>query len=94
MKCLLTALTLFLPSVLHAQSNCGPYAVMTGGLATKYQERLQMRGLNSNGQMLEIWASEAGAWTAVLVSPQGIACFVNAGQAFDVMKAEPAGVEG
>ena len=54
---------------------------LAGFLERTYDERPVSAGLQSNGQLLQIFASDAGAsWTAVATSPAGTACVVATGR--------------
>jgi hypothetical protein len=68
---------------------CGPYELLVNNLQTKYKESRQIRGLASNGMVVEMFASlETGSWTAVQTAPNGIACIVSAGEAFTFVNEE------
>ena len=54
---------------------------LAGFLEQTYGERPVSAGLQSNGQLLQIFASDAGgSWTAVATSPAGTACIVATGR--------------
>ena len=81
----------------HAgQTRCAPHADMTAGLASKFSETIVAIGLTRDGQMMEIYVSETGTWTAVFTAPNGMSCMVADGSAFEriVAKLQPQGVPG
>jgi hypothetical protein len=54
-------------------------------LAEKYGEVRQLMGLADERGIVEWFASEeTGSWTILLTSPQGVACMMAAGQAFQI----------
>jgi hypothetical protein len=60
---------------------CTALAHLAGFLAEAYGERPVSAGLQSNGQVLQIFSSpETGSWTAVTTSPMGLACVVATGR--------------
>jgi hypothetical protein len=60
---------------------CGQFQDIIGGLEAKYSEQLAARGLQSDGLLLQVYASEdTGSWTALLVRPDGWTCIVAAGK--------------
>ena len=64
------------------------------GLAQKYAEAPRVSGLTSTGALMIVTASEAGGFSVLLVSPDGTACMVASGEAFEVLPDEPPGVDG
>lgn len=66
-----------------------PDALMA--LQQRYGEVPRVSGLASNGSLMIITAGEAGGWSVLLVTPDGSACMVASGEAFEVL---PGGVEG
>ncbi len=51
-------------------------------LKGKYQEAPVSRGLARSGNVYEVFASPAGTWTIIVVLPNGKACFVAEGTAY------------
>lgn len=76
------AIAFFLARPAVAQSNtCAPKDYLVQQMALMYGESRVFAGLNGSGKMVEIWLNPAtGSWTAVIVSPDGTACAVSAGQ--------------
>jgi hypothetical protein len=53
-------------------------------LGNKYAEAPVAFGLQSNGHLLQIYASEdKGTWTIVSTSPAGVSCIVAAGKRWE-----------
>jgi hypothetical protein len=53
-------------------------------LGSKYDEAPVAFGLQSNGHLLQIYASEdKGTWTVVSTSPAGVSCIVAAGKRWE-----------
>ena len=75
------------PSLAHAQgmpSACGDYVAAMSGLEANYGETTVMRGVGSDGRMVEITKSEDGGFSIMLTDPQrGMTCMVYAGEAMD-----------
>lgn len=69
------------PAVANEQLPCTKFDHLAGFLADTYGERQVSAGLQSNGQLLQIFSSpETGSWTAVTTSPAGMACVVATGR--------------
>ncbi len=73
-----------------AEGQCAPVAAALAGLATTYAEAPRVSALMGS-HVLIITASEAGGWTALEVKPDGEACIVASGEAFEVMDAPKPG---
>ena len=63
-------------------------------LQQRYDEVPRVSGLASNGSLMVITASEAGGFSVLLVSPEGVACMVAAGEGFALTEAPKPGVDG
>ena len=70
-----------------AQSgNCAPRAVVLEQLADRFGETRRSIGLGSQGQVVEVFASDAsGSWTITVTLPSGITCLVASGQSFETL---------
>ena len=80
-----SVLGITLPNIPLAQANCAPRDVVITRLAERYGEVLRSAGLNSNGNLVETYASlEAATWTVVISDPAGRSCVVAAGTAFEI----------
>jgi hypothetical protein len=53
-------------------------------LSSKYEEAPVAFGLQSNGNLLQVYASEGkGTWTVVSTTPAGMSCIVAAGKSWE-----------
>lgn len=65
-------------------TNCALRDAVIDILAEGYGESRQSMGLGANNSVVEVFASEAtGSWTITVTSPNGIACLVASGQAYE-----------
>lgn len=87
-------LTAVLAAPVHAQSACTSLPDALAALATRYGEAPRVSGLMANGQLMIVTASEAGGFSVLLVSPDGVACMVAAGEGFALTEAPKPGVDG
>ena len=62
---------------------CHKTADVTKHLKSKYGESPVALGMQLNGNLLEVYASEEGTWTAVTISPNGMSCVVAAGDGWE-----------
>lgn len=88
---LLSAAFLFplLPTAAEARpAVCGDRAKLIEGLKSRYKEVPVALGISQkNTEALEIFASEAGTWTAIMTMSSGVACIMAAGHSWhDVPK--------
>ena len=76
----------------QVQMVCGKRADMVRQLSEKYGETRRSMGLAEGRGVVELYASEeTGSWTILITSPQGTACMMAAGQAFQVEPVKAAG---
>ena len=73
-----------------AQPTCTHRDQMVAFLAEKHQERPVAFGARQDGSLLMIFASEAGGWSAVIVTGDR-ACMVDAGQGWSRPAPAPKG---
>lgn len=59
---------------------CGNATEIKNRLSAKYKEAPVSFGLQTNGNLLQVYASAAGSWTIVSTTPAGMSCVVAAGQ--------------
>ena len=89
-------LTLLAPALLfgdtaQAQQNlapadlpCSGYQRIRAELSERYAEEPVSLGLQSNGHLLQVFASaEGNTWTIVSLAPDGMACVVAAGASWE-----------
>jgi len=84
MRLLVATLLLTTPAIAQTPQ-CAPVADFLTGLATSYGEAPRVTALMTGGNFLIITAAPAGGWTALEVKPNGEACMVSAGEAFETM---------
>jgi hypothetical protein len=70
---------------------CGDRDAIVTDLEVNHGETAQSVGLSTVGQLLEIYASLQGTWTALLSTPEGTACIVAYGAAWEYLVEPPAG---
>lgn len=70
------------PPAIHPP--CAEHAQVVAELA-RYDERPAMRALTDGGQVIEIFASPTGSWTAVATRPDGQACVLTLGRGFEAL---------
>jgi hypothetical protein len=68
------------------QNQCAPVTDALAGLASNYAEAPRVSALMGS-HVLIITVAETGGWTALEVKPNGEACVVAVGEAFEVMAA-------
>ncbi len=87
--CGITALAVpYVPAT--AQSLCADRPSMLEQLRDGYDERPRARGLESQGQLVEILVSPEGqSWTVLLTRPDGITCIAASGRHWQMMPSVP-----
>lgn len=65
------------------ETNCGPREQLIGNLDKKYHEKRVAQGLISDELMMEIYASDVGTWTYIVVGASGRACIAGFGDNFE-----------
>jgi hypothetical protein len=73
---------------------CLPHDEMAKFLANQFREQQRFVGLDHGGNMLELWFSPGGTFTALITAPGGQTCVVSAGNAGNIIAAEKPGVDG
>ena len=69
----------------NAQQQCDRYRTIKTQLKEKFNEYSVSRGMTDTASVYEVFASEEGTWTAVIVRPNGMACLVGSGKAWEVI---------
>ena len=91
MKWLLSATLLACATASHAQV-CVPYDAAVLGLQERFGELPIVRGLEGGGNIFELYFNpETGTFTALSVTPQGVACMLSAGEFMDFLDQPPRG---
>ena len=77
----------------NARMPCHNATEIAKQLSNKYDEAPVAFGLQSNGNLLQVYASEEkGTWTVVSTTPAGMSCIVAAGKRWEslpVVKSDP-----
>ena len=66
-----------------AQMVCGPRPSILSNLARIYAEEPVAIGLAANGEVVELLSSESGSWTILATRPNGVACILLGGEAWE-----------
>lgn len=70
--------------------SCAQREKVVARLAERFGETLQSIGLQSERGVVEVYASEAtGTWTILLTGPDGAACLLAAGEAWETRLEAP-----
>ena len=91
MKMHLMALTvavaaLFVAHSAQAQTNCAERTRVVDRLANQYGESRQSVGVAANNSVVEVYANDGtGSWSIVVTMPDGRACLVASGMAFETL---------
>lgn len=66
--------------------NCAPRDEIIDRLTSGYGETRQSIGLGTNNAVIEVFAShETGTWTITVTLPNGQACLIASGEAFETL---------
>jgi len=68
----------------RAQGTCAAYDDLAAHLDKKYGEHPVNWGLSSDGNLVEVFASDSGSWTVVVTNPRGISCIRATGESWSV----------
>jgi hypothetical protein len=83
------------PAVLAQQPsnpNCQHWRAIAAHLDAKFAERPVAAGLQTNGNLLQLFVStETGTWSMVVVQPSGMGCLVSAGKGWESVPEGPDG---
>jgi hypothetical protein len=79
-----TMVGIVLPAIpANAKMLCGKRTDIVRQLDEKYGETRRSMGLSEGKGVVELYASdETGSWTILLTTPQGTACMMASGEAF------------
>lgn len=84
------AILIAFPALAQNQQ-CGPREIMVDGLAKVHEEMPVARAIQSNGLILEIFASSSGTYTIIMSRPDGLACAVSDGHQWGLIAEKPKG---
>ena len=66
---------------------CAKYDAIAADLRQVFDERPLASGISNSGKAyMELWASESGTWTILVVLPNGMSCVTNSGRDFDLVR--------
>lgn len=74
---------LFVPVAEAAQ--CGKADQVIAFLGKKYAEKVVGMGLVGTKGFMQLFVADAGTWTVLLTTPEGISCIIAAGDSYDAM---------
>nr|WP_281494101.1 hypothetical protein [Jannaschia sp. S6380] len=81
-----------LPAVAGADDACGPRGGIVERLARQFGETRRGTRPRGDGQMVELFASDAtGTWTMAVTASDGRMCLLASGRAWDASLADAAG---
>jgi hypothetical protein len=73
-----------------ARMLCHDYKELVRQLGTRYEEVPVSTGLQSNGNLIQVFASpRTGTWTILSVAPDGTGCVVAAGRSWETTPPPP-----
>lgn len=72
----------FVPPAQAQQLVCGDYDMAIALLKKTHHEDLKYRAATRHGRLLELWVSDRGTWTALIVPRPGLACGLVDGDGF------------
>jgi hypothetical protein len=81
---LATAVAAAEPAPQPVQAACKPWKEVAHYLGEHYSEHPVAVGLQSDGSLLQVYAAtNASTWTLVSMRPDGMACLISAGKAWE-----------
>ena len=90
----LAAVTLFSSvGVASAAAPCGAHDAIANSLTNKYKEARRIMGVVNARAVMEIFMSPQGTWTVVVTDTTSMACIIAAGQDWQEVPIEMAGLE-
>jgi hypothetical protein len=90
----LAAVTLFsIAAPVQAAAPCGANDAIANSLTNKYKEARRIMGVVNAKAVMEIFMSPQGTWTVVVTDTNGTACIIAAGQDWQEVPIEMAGLD-
>ena len=65
---------------------CGEHEAMVKKLASDYSESRKSVGLSGTGDVVELFASDAGTWSVVITNVSGVSCLIMSGENWEEYK--------
>lgn len=89
----LAAVTLFSSAgIASAAAPCGSHDAVAKSLTTKFKEARRIMGVVNARAVMEIFMSPQGTWTVVVTDTKGVSCIIAAGQDWQEVPIEMAGL--
>ena len=76
-----------------AAAKCGDHDEIVKTLSAKYQENRRAMGIVSAQSVMEIFMSPKGTWTMLVTNTKGASCIVAAGEAWQELAVQAAGLD-
>ena len=76
--------------VQSAEKVCDRHDRIVQSLTDRYDEAAASIGLDSEGNLFEVFTSDRGSWTVLVTNPKGVACVLAVGEAWDQVGLPPA----
>lgn len=68
-----------------AQQQCLPREAALALLADRFKESRVGLGIAANNMVVEVFASESGAWTITVTRPDAMTCLVASGESWETV---------
>ena len=94
MRYFLTACAIAWGVPAFANAQCDDHDDLAKALADQYGEQQRFVGIDTSGNLLEMWVSSRGTFTALMTGADGQTCIVAAGTAGNIIAPQPPGVDG
>ena len=83
------AATLLLSAPAFAVGPCQMHDIMVAELARDFKEHVRGQGVVPHAGLVELFVSERGSWTILVVRPNGWSCIFLAGRNWDFFPTPP-----
>lgn len=67
----------------QAVSACAPQETLADKLGQEFGEAVTAQGVDGNGNLVQVFASDDGTWTIAVTLPGGPSCIVSSGEGWD-----------
>ncbi len=79
--------------VASAAAPCGSHDAVAKSLTSKFKEARRIMGVVNAKAVMEVFMSPQGTWTVVITDTAGTSCIIAAGQDWQEVPVEMAGLE-